>query len=158
MAVRITLIDPGPAHSAKNTTGPGLPNNPATNWKGRTPMVDNEATGTEVASLARQQAAGLRALADLLEWHPELAERLSFALCHMGQPLVERDGDVRGVLEEFRAAAEDSPAMVTVVNDPDRCRVVADFGGGVRVTMSADADLMAGTPQPATYLPLGGGA
>lgn len=112
-------------------------------------MVGNKATG--------DAAAGLRALADLLERHPELPTRLNFALRHIAQPLTTHDGDVRGALAAFRNAAEDSPATVTVVNDPDRCRVIADFGGGVRVTMSADADLMAGTPQPATYLPLGGG-
>lgn len=35
-----TTADPGPAHSTKNTTGPGLPNQTATDSKGRGLMVD----------------------------------------------------------------------------------------------------------------------
>lgn len=154
MSVRITVNDPGPAHSAKTAAGPGVPNQSAQDSKGNL-MVGNDAARIEVASLARRQAAGLRALASVLERHPELAEHLAFALCHMDQPLIEHDGDVRGVLEAFRSAATDSPATVTVDNNPVRYRVTADFGGGVRLTMTADAHLMAGTPQPAPYRPLG---
>ncbi|NIJ11048.1 hypothetical protein FHU38_001940 [Saccharomonospora amisosensis] len=120
-------------------------------------MVGEEMPECAAVVLARRQVAGLRALADLLQRRPELAEHLRFGLCHIGEPLVNPDGDARGVLEAFRVAAEDSPAAVTVVNDPDRCRVVADFDGGVVVAMWADADVMAPRPQFPTYVPLGGG-
>lgn len=156
MTVRLSDV-PGPAHSAKTAAGPGLPNQPNQHSKGRVSMVGEEIPERAAVALARRQVAGLRALADLLQRRPELAEHLRFGLCHIGQPLINPDGDARGVLEAFRAAAEASPAAVRVVNDPDRCRVVADFEGAVVVTMWAGADLMAGTPQPATYLPLGGG-
>ena len=39
---RHLLTDPGAAHSAKNTTAPGLPNQPANDSKGRAPMVSQE--------------------------------------------------------------------------------------------------------------------
>ncbi|WP_157617185.1 hypothetical protein [Saccharomonospora marina] len=120
-------------------------------------MVGEEPPDSAAVVLARRQVAGLHALADLLQRRPELAEHLRFGLRHIGQPLINPDGDARGVLEAFRAAAEDSPVAVTVVNDPDRCRVVADFEGAVVVAMWADADVMAGRPQSPTYVPLGGG-
>lgn len=39
MNARITVGDPGAAHSAKNTTAPGLPNQTANDSKGRLLMV-----------------------------------------------------------------------------------------------------------------------
>ena len=39
---RLVVTDPGAAHSAKNTTAPGLPNQPGNDSKGRTFMVPQE--------------------------------------------------------------------------------------------------------------------
>lgn len=39
---RYLIGNPGAAHSAKNATAPGLPNQPANDVKGSTPMVSQE--------------------------------------------------------------------------------------------------------------------
>ncbi|MFC4004894.1 hypothetical protein ACFS2C_23540 [Prauserella oleivorans] len=49
MNARITVGDPGAAHSAKNTTAPGLPNQTANDSKGRTPMVAQQDIVAETA-------------------------------------------------------------------------------------------------------------
>lgn len=117
-------------------------------------MTTMSTVDSETVVLARKQAAGLRALADMITANPALAKRLGYALRNMHQPLVSDDGDPRGALAAFHAAATASGAVVEVENRADRCRVWARFGP-VAVLMTATADLMAGEPSRAPkYAPL----
>lgn len=117
-------------------------------------MVGPTITNDTEETLAQQQAAGLRALADLITRHPALAPHLEYVLRGMHEPLTSRDGDVRAVLEAFHAAAMASGATVTVDNREDQCRVRARFGP-VAVLMTAEAALMAGQqPSAPKYAPL----
>jgi hypothetical protein len=118
-------------------------------------MEDMSTVDDKMVTLAREQAAGLRALADLITANPALAERLKFALCHMYAPLGAHVGDVRAVLEMFYRAADTGGAAVTVDNDTQRCEVIARFGPVVTVSMGATAEQMAGEqPRTPTYMPL----
>jgi hypothetical protein len=117
-------------------------------------MEDMSTVDDKMVTLAREQAAGLRALADLITANPALAEYLRFALRGMYAPLGSHDGDVRAVLETFYRAAGEGGAAVTVDNGPQRCEVAAAFGP-VTVSMGAKAELMAGEqPRTPTYMPL----
>jgi hypothetical protein len=110
--------------------------------------------------LAREQATGLRALADLITRHPDLAVVFRLQLSSIYVPLVS--GDVRAQLEEFHRGATAAKVRVTVDNLPDECRVTAQFTDAVVIEMAAKAERMAGeSPRPPApkYAPLsvGGG-
>lgn len=108
---------------------------------------------TEAVALATEQAAGLRALADLITRNPEFAPALKFSLGWIYVPLIS--GDARATLTVFHRAAAASEATVTVTNGRDQCSVIARFGP-VAVKMAADAAQMGGQqPAPAPqYAPL----
>jgi hypothetical protein len=116
--------------------------------------MESMSTVDDKTALAREQAAGLRALADMITANPALAERLGFALGGMYAPLGSHVGDVRAVLETFYRAASEGGAAVTVDNGPQRCEVAAAFGP-VTVSMGAKAEQMAGEqPRTPKYTPL----
>lgn len=98
-----------------------------------------------------QQAADLRKLAEMVENHPEIADHMSFALRTMDNYIVR--GDARAPLRAFHAAGLATGGDVSIADSGIRCLVKVVFGV-VTVTLSADADLMAGvTPKP-KYAPL----
>lgn len=142
---RFLITDPGTAaHSAKNVhAAPGLPNQPENHLE-RNPMVGtNPAAAEPDETLAREQAAGLRALAAMIEQNLGLARCLRYALGDMFAPVIESDGDPRARLAEFHAAAHAHGATVTVRNADEGCHVAAEFGP-VGVRMMGAADLLAG--------------
>lgn len=123
--------------------------------------MDSKSTvDSKSVALARKQAAGLRALADLIARHPALAEACRLSLAHLYVPLVS--GDVRALLEEFHRAATAAKVRVTVYNWPDECRVTAQFTDAVGIEMGANAERMAAgasRPPAPKYAPLNvGGA
>lgn len=77
---RHLLIDPGAAHSAKNATAPGLPNQPGRDSKGRTPMVGIELTRCGACDYPRTDSAAscelCEASADLVIYTPHTLSRL----------------------------------------------------------------------------------
>lgn len=93
-------------------------------------------------AMAAEQAAGLRALAELITRNPALAD-FTFPLSHLDAVLTEYATDARAALETFYRAAAASGASVAIDNLPHQCEVSAHFGPVV-VTMCAKADLMAG--------------
>lgn len=106
-------------------------------------------------TLAQQQAAGLRALADMIEQNPELAEELSFALQRLHAPLIDTTKHPRVMLAAFRDAATTAGAKVVVRNNITECRVEFTFSGEVGVLVNATAGVLAGVAEKPAYEPLG---
>ena len=64
-------------------------------------------------TLASRQAAGLRALADMIEANPEVAEHLRYTFGHMGVPLiVQCDGEIREALARLVRAGKAHGATI----------------------------------------------
>ena len=102
-----------------------------------------------------QQAEGLRHLADAIEAAPEVGASLTYALRSMNDFIVEDDARPREELRAFHAAMKAAGAEVSVKNSERGCEVRAKFPGGVVVTLSASAAVMAGAqPNLPAYEPL----
>jgi hypothetical protein len=107
----------------------------------------NLASAESGVALAQQQAAGLRALATLIEQNPTVAWCSRYSLSDILVPLIEADGDPRAQLVAFHAAAHAHGATVTVTNADNGCHVAAEFGP-VAVRMVATAAALAGNRPP----------
>ncbi|HVV10550.1 hypothetical protein [Amycolatopsis sp.] len=105
-------------------------------------------------TLAERQAAGLRALAAMIEQNPHLSQCLRFALGGMIAPLIDTDGDLRARLQAFHAAARAHGATVTVRNEQEGCHVAAEFGAVAVRMIGTAADLAGQRPRYPDYEPL----
>ncbi|GGM64317.1 hypothetical protein GCM10012275_38600 [Longimycelium tulufanense] len=68
-------------------------------------------------TFAQQQAAGLRALADLIEDNPALAERLRYSLERIISPLFSGENDHKALLAAFARAGKRHGAQITKDSD-----------------------------------------
>lgn len=66
--------------------------------------------------LAREQAAGLRALADMIEQNPHLAEQVRYSFTAVNVP-IGRSGDVRATMTDFVRRGVRAGAVVTKEQD-----------------------------------------
>lgn len=103
-------------------------------------MADRDLTVTTeedtAVEVAREQAAGLRALADMVEQNPELGEVLRYL--HLSTHIFAED-DPKAKLGTFAKTAARYAAKVDKNFTTGFALVVADFGG-VRVSVQADRD------------------
>jgi hypothetical protein len=100
-----------------------------------------------------QQAEGLRALAEMIEQHPEIAKELSYALHNILSPIVRSNPDPRGTLLTFHGIAKASGAETGIENGVESCSVQIKFGP-VAVKVYAPAARMAGQKPAPKYAPL----
>lgn len=94
-------------------------------------------TTTEL-TLAEQQAAGLRALADVIEANPDLATRFTRDTIHM--TIHTRGEDEAAELAEWARLAKAHGASVSKDIGELMYNVVATFAGSVKVAMLAYRD------------------
>lgn len=80
-------------------------------------MCQDAVADAAAAELAHQQAAGLRALADMIELHPQLAEALRYTIDKVNVPIGHVVGDVRAAMADFVRAGARSGATVTKEQD-----------------------------------------
>jgi hypothetical protein len=79
-----------------------------------------------------RQAEGLRALADMIEANPEIADTMSYPLRYISAPVTSCDDEV-AALAAFARACVRSGAAIRKEGDTQWFRVVASFGEDVRV-------------------------
>jgi hypothetical protein len=87
--------------------------------------------------LARQQAEGLRALADLIETNPELARPLRFGVDSIGAHIVEDEAPEIFAIFARAAKAQGLPVTKTY---SEKFAIVRARLGGVEVYLQADRE------------------
>jgi hypothetical protein len=80
-------------------------------------------------SLAAQQAAGLRQLADMIEQNPELADNFEYALTYSGISLHLHSTNKPGEMANIARIARRHGADTTKDIDDQMYNLVLDFGG-----------------------------
>lgn len=88
-------------------------------------------TATETP-LHIRQAEGLRALADMIEANPEIAETMAYPLRYISAPVTSEDDEV-GALAAFARACARAGAVIRKDGDTKWFRVIASFGSEVQV-------------------------
>lgn len=100
-------------------------------------MTETNATATESrVKAAQEQAAGLRALADMVEQNPEITEVLRYL--HLATHIFAED-DPKAQLATFAKTTARYAAKVEKNFTTGFASVVANFGG-VQVSVQADRD------------------
>lgn len=84
-------------------------------------------TTTDTATLAQQQAAGLRALADMIENNSYLAQETRYVLDQINVPVSHAE-DPKGALAAFIRAAKAHGATVTKDNNDQWGGVILTWG------------------------------